>query len=267
MMESYQAYGNFKELLASSKKLLQYVEHYLYNNLPSGVQPIYDKWAAERTFTFTHTIDVPMWDAVVHACSKAGLLISSNLHVRLLGAEDLSSQPDLEVTDLNNPRLLQIDMKGLFHALSESSSKGEKLAILFEYVAEPFLTEDYRSADQKHSLPVFITEYPKAISPLARSYDLNPELCQRFELFVEGRELANAFQELNDPEEQALRFQEQLESNHKDAMAYDSDYVEALEYGMPPAIGFGMGIDRLVMLLTNTSSIKDVILFPTLRNK
>jgi lysyl-tRNA synthetase class 2 len=84
-------------------------------------------------------------------------------------------------------------------------------------------------------------------------------------LFVDGRELANAFQELNDPGEQALRFQEQLQSNNKDPMDYDADYVEALEHGMPPAIGFGIGIDRLVMLLTNTTSIKDVILFPTLR--
>jgi lysyl-tRNA synthetase class 2 len=84
-------------------------------------------------------------------------------------------------------------------------------------------------------------------------------------LFIEGRELANAFQELNDPDEQALRFKEQLESNGKDAMDYDEDYVEALQHGMPPAIGFGMGIDRIVMLLTNTTSIKDVILFPTLK--
>ena len=84
-------------------------------------------------------------------------------------------------------------------------------------------------------------------------------------MFIEGRELANAFQELNDPDEQARRFKEQLDTNAKDAADFDADYIEALEFGMPPAIGFGMGIDRLVMLLTNTTSIKDVILFPTLR--
>lgn len=152
------------------------------------------------------------------------------------------------------------------HLMDQCSSRGERIALLFEFLAEPFLTEDYRSSDGKKSLPVFITHYPKEISPLARSYDENPDLTARFELFVDGKELANAFQELNDPDEQARRFIDQQDSDvQKDAMDFDHDYIEALEYGMPPAIGFGIGIDRLVMLLTNTTSIKDVILFPTLR--
>jgi lysyl-tRNA synthetase class 2 len=265
MMESYQAYGRFPDLIVNTANLLICVKEYLEDHLPPAAASIYAKWEQEHPFDLYQYHVTPMWDAVLHACSKAELMLSTNIHPRLLSAEDLNPHPDLEVTNLNNPRLQSIDVKGLFHALSECTSKGEKLAVLFEYVAEPFLTEDYRTESGK-SRPVFITEYPKAISPLARANDHNPDLCDRFELFVEGRELANAFQELNDPEEQALRFQEQLESNQKDPMAYDADYIEALEHGMPPAIGFGMGIDRLVMLLTNTSSIRDVILFPTLRN-
>jgi len=151
------------------------------------------------------------------------------------------------------------------HLLDQCQTRGERLALAFEFFAEPFLVQDYRTPSGSKSIPVFITDYPKDISPLARANDSNPSICDRFELFVDGRELANAFQELNDSAEQALRFQEQLESNNKDPMDYDADYVEALEHGMPPAIGFGIGIDRLVMLLTNTTSIKDVILFPTLR--
>jgi lysyl-tRNA synthetase class 2 len=203
-----------------------------------------------------------MWDAVIYAASKAELMFSPTIHPLV---DEARGDSNIEVVNPNNERLQKIDVKGLFHALNNCTNNGEKIAALFEYLAEPFLTEDYRSGDGKHSQPVFITQYPKSISPLARAMDKAPTLCDRFELFIEGRELANAFQELNDPEEQALRFQEQLESNNKDPMDYDADYVEALEYGMPPAIGFGMGIDRLVMLLTNTTSIKDVILFPTLR--
>jgi lysyl-tRNA synthetase class 2 len=102
---------------------------------------------------------------------------------------------------------------------------------------------------------------------LARPQDNNPNFCDRFELFIDGRELCNAYQELNDPVIQAEQFQNQLILNDKDPMDYDFDYIEALEYGMPPAVGFGIGIDRLVMLLTGATSIKDVILFPTLKQQ
>jgi lysyl-tRNA synthetase class 2 len=164
---------------------------------------------------------------------------------------------------LESERLRRIDTKSMAHEISLCNSSGQRMAVMFEYLAEPFLTEDYRSQDGTKSAPVFITDYPKEICPLARANDKNPEVCDRFELFVDGRELANAFQELNDPDEQALRFREQAAA--RDAMDIDMDYVEALEQGMPPAIGFGIGIDRLVMLLTNAASIKDVILFPTLK--
>ncbi len=116
--------------------------------------------------------------------------------------------------------------------------------------------------------PVFVTQYPAEVSPLARCNDEDPFVTDRFELFVGGRELANGFAELNDPEEQAARFRAQAQAKaagDEEAMFFDADYIRALEYGMPPAAGLGIGIDRLAMLLTNASSIRDVLLFPQLK--
>src|SRR6185503_8160372 len=116
--------------------------------------------------------------------------------------------------------------------------------------------------------PTFVTEFPAEVSPLSRRNDRDPEIADRFELFIDAKEIANGFSELNDPEDQAERFREQArpkESGEQEAMYYDADYIRAMEYGLPPTAGAGLGIDRLVMLLTDSPSIRDVILFPHMR--
>jgi len=123
-------------------------------------------------------------------------------------------------------------------------------------VAEPHLIQ-----------PTFIIDFPKEVSPLARSKDSLPEIVERFELYAAGREIANAFSELNDPVDQKERFLLQMEDAEAEGMLrrVDEDYIQALEYGLPPTAGEGIGIDRLIMLFTNASSIREVILFPQLR--
>ena len=124
--------------------------------------------------------------------------------------------------------------------------------------------------EEKLLEPTFITEYPIEVSPLARASTVNPEVAERFELFIDGKEIANGFSELNDPEEQAERFKDQMakkDSGDNEAMHFDKDYIEALEHGLAPCAGVGIGIDRLTMLITGTESIRDVLLFPQLKNK
>ena len=131
-------------------------------------------------------------------------------------------------------------------------------------------TEIFEKTVEKHLRePIFITSHPLEISPLARKNDNNPEIVDRFEFYVAGQEIANGFSELNDPEDQAERFTKQAEElarGDNEAMHYDADYVTALEYGMPPTAGEGIGIDRLTMLFTDVTTIRDVILFPLMRN-
>lgn len=166
-------------------------------------------------------------------------------------------EPALAETNLwDEAELLQACKDRTIHT-ENTWGPGRLLMELFEAVAEPHLTN-----------PVFITSYPTEVSPLSRQNDANPLITDRFELFIAGREIANGFSELNDPEEQAARFRHQVESMEAgdvEAMHFDADYIRALEYGMPPTAGEGIGIDRLVMLLTDSPSIRDVLLFPYMR--
>jgi len=139
----------------------------------------------------------------------------------------------------------------------EQMNDGKLIAELFESIAEEHLIQ-----------PTFITDFPTEVSPLSKQRKDDPNFVERFELYIGAMEIANAFSELNDPDEQDRRFRQQLGERDKgddEAMQTDDDYVRALEYGMPPTAGEGVGIDRLVMLLTNSPSIRDVILFPLMR--
>jgi lysyl-tRNA synthetase class 2 len=143
--------------------------------------------------------------------------------------------------------------------LGKVESTGEQIAWAFETFCEPMLPRDR---------PSFVVDFPIEVSPLARKRDGEPRLADRFEAFAGGFEIANAFTELNDPRDQESRFRAQVEAGkrgNEEAMPYDRDFVRALEHGMPPTAGEGVGIDRLVMLFTDSPSIRDVILFPLLR--
>ena len=171
----------------------------------------------------------------------------------------LAHNPELTAGDLDDPDRLRNIAAGKGIDVKDSYGAGKLQVELFEKTVEAQLKQ-----------PTFITGYPVEVSPLSRRNEAQPDIADRFELFIGGREIANGFSELNDPDDQAERFRLQAEgkaSGDEEAMHYDADYVTALEYGMPPTAGEGIGIDRLVMLLTDSASIRDVILFPQLRTK
>jgi lysyl-tRNA synthetase, class II len=159
--------------------------------------------------------------------------------------------------DLRDRDFLSSRLKALGVEHEKHQGWGALQLMLFEAVAEKHLIE-----------PTFVTDFPAEVSPLSRRRDGDPDVADRFELFIDAKEIANGFSELNDPEDQAQRFLEQVKlknAGDDEAMHYDADYIRALEYGMPPCAGGGLGIDRLVMLLTDSPSIRDVILFPHMR--
>ncbi len=225
MLEFYQAYATYEHLMTLTEELLVF----LAQEVHGGPRFIYGE----------HEIDLtPPWRRLAMkeaVCEYAGL-----------------SAAEIDREDLVRAKAREMGV--LPHA---AAPLGKVIEELFDAVVEPHLIQ-----------PTFVVSYPVEVSPLARRNDVDPRFVDRFELYVAGRELANAFSELNDPEDQLQRFLEQLrerEAGDEEAHALDEDYIRALEYGMPPTAGEGIGIDRLVMLFANAPSIRDVILFPQMR--
>jgi lysyl-tRNA synthetase, class II len=225
MMEFYQAYATFDDLMQLTEELFVMLAQEVVGSLkvPYG----------------EHVIDLsPPW-------ARLTIRDAVMLHG---GAEQKDLDSLAELQSFAKRKNLHVDL---------SAPHGNLLVQVFEEVAEAKLIQ-----------PTFVTGYPLEVSPLARKNEENPTLVDRFELYIGGRELANAFSELNDPADQRQRFLEQMaarKAGDDTANPIDDDYLRALEYGMPPAAGEGIGIDRLVMLLTDSPSIRDVILFPLLR--
>jgi lysyl-tRNA synthetase, class II len=277
MVEFYMAYATYETLMDLTEKMLRHVDSFLASRFERlDLAPIYDKWRSGRAFSLDEPFArVPMRAAVGAALERAQIpfeLLDRLAEIAL--PKDAPTGPASPGAALvgdwakQSERSRKIDWQNFRKGLGVAENDGERMFSAYEYLVEPFLAEDYRTRDGSRSVPVFIIDYPAEVSPLARRKDQDPTLVDRFELFVEGRELCNAFSELNDPDDQAARFREQVEKKTRGAeetMDYDADYIRALEHGMPPAAGFGLGVDRLVMTLAGQQSIRDVIAFPLLR--
>ncbi|WP_028293881.1 lysine--tRNA ligase [Oceanobacter kriegii] len=233
MIEFYQAYATYHDLMDITEGMLKHIaESVLGTTTIEYGESTYDFAAPFQRMTMVEAILKynPNMDAAVFADPEANI-DTLKAYAKQVGIKDSEKQA--------------------------AWGPGKYICEIFEETAE-----------EKLDQPTFITEYPWEVSPLARRNDDNPFVTDRFEFFVGGRELANGFSELNDAEDQAARFRKQVEekdAGDDEAMHYDADYVNALEYGMPPTAGEGIGIDRLVMLFTNSHTIKDVILFPHMK--
>ncbi len=225
MMELYEAYADYNDMMELTENLVEHI-----------AQEILD----------TATIE--------YEGEKVDL---SAPWERMKMVDAIEEYTDIDFTAINSPEEAHSAAKSLGLEPEEDLSTGEIIHFVFEERVENELIQ-----------PTFIKDYPLEVSPLARRKEENSDFTYRFEPFICGREIGNAFTELNDPLEQKRRFEEQVsrrEEGDEEAQMMDEDYIRALEYGMPPAGGLGIGVDRLVMLLTDSSSIKDVILFPTMR--
>lgn len=236
MLEFYQAYADYNDLMDLTEDMLRNLtqtvlgDSKVVNTLPAK--------ADEEPETVTYDFAQPF----------IRLSVFNSI---------LQYNPDLKAENIDTLEAAREVAKNLGVQLKDSYGLGKVQIEIFEKTVEHRLIQ-----------PTFITEYPTEVSPLARRSDSNPFVTDRFEFFVGGREIANGFSELNDAEDQAQRFKDQVaekDAGDDEAMHYDADYVRALEYGLPPAAGEGIGIDRLVMLLTDSASIRDVLLFPHMR--
>ncbi len=227
MMEFYQAYADYADLMDFTEKLIC--------GLATEINGSLDLVYSGKTVNLA-----PPWK-------------------RLTMKQAICEYGDISADELENVGATRNVTKKLGLEIDPNMGHGKMLTEIFDAVAEPQLWD-----------PTFITGYPTEVSPLSRKNDENPEIVDRFELFAVGRELANGFSELNDPQDQKERFLQQLaekKAGDEEAHEMDEDYIRALEYGLPPTAGEGIGIDRLVMLLTDSASIRDVIFFPQLRKE
>jgi lysyl-tRNA synthetase, class II len=226
MLECYQAYADYTDILALTEEMVSGV----VQQVTGGPGVTYHGRAIDFTGPFR----------------------------RVSFVEGLREQTGLDVRTAGEPALrAKLAESGVSRDDAEALSGGRLIDEVFKMFLEPLLIQ-----------PTFILDYPKALSPLAREHRSDPALTERFELFVAGKEIANAFSELNDPDEQRARFEDQARqraAGDDEAQPLDADYLRALEYGMPPTGGMGMGLDRLIMLITGQPSIRDVILFPAMR--
>ncbi|WP_444933816.1 lysine--tRNA ligase [Microbulbifer sp. JTAC008] len=226
MLEFYQAYADYNDLMDLTEKMLRGICEDVLGSTTVEYQ--------DSSYDFSKPFArLSVFDSILHY------------------------NPELTAADIDNIESARAVAEKLEIPLKDSWGLGKVQIEIFEKTVEHRLDQ-----------PTFITEYPTEVSPLARRNDDNPFVTDRFEFFVGGREIANGFSELNDAEDQAERFKAQVaekDAGDDEAMHYDADYIRALEYGLPPTAGEGIGIDRLVMLFTNSSSIRDVLLFPHMR--
>ena len=278
MLELYWAFAEYTTLMDMTEELMRHVDQVLEAGMAKRHQrALYEVWKAARPFSLSEPFArVPMRQAIATALERAALPADLPDYYRQLALDENATDPATRKSGDElvrkwaqcSDRAKKVDWGNLRRALGVCQTSGDQTFVAYEYLAEPHLAEDYRSQDGKQSIPVFVTDHPAEVSPLARRKDSDPTLVDRFELFVDGREICNAFSELNDPDDQAARFIDQVERKSRgqdETMDYDEDYIRALQYGMPPAAGFGMGIDRFMMMLTGAPSIRDVIAFPLLR--
>ncbi len=259
ILELYMAYATYEDVMDLSVDMIRTVDADLQARFPPlTVERAFDLGAEWKRITLR--------DSIAERLERAGQQdLPTTAWTETLSREALDDPAALEsACTAMLPKLEPASRKQLEHC----ETHGERLFAIFEQLVEPDLAALYRTADGSQSVPVFIIEYPIEVSPLARRNDDDPTFVDRFELFIDGREISNAFTELNDPDDQAARFEGQLRNRERgddEAMDFDADYIRALSHGMPPAAGFGLGVDRLIMLLCNQPSIRDVLLFPLLR--